>query len=724
MPRSLLIAVRFHEGRYHGAEDGFDGAKGWPPSPARLFQALVASAAKGSRIEADDQDALLWLERLQPPRLSAPAAHHGQDVKLFVPNNDLDSVGGDPALVSKIRAGKTWRPCLFEAKEPVLYAWEFDSGEGMAWRVCSIAERLCQLGRGIDMAWADGQVVDQEKAEAAFGAHSGVIRIPGGVGQVPIPHRGTFDSLVRRHAGNRSRLRTEGTGRKQVQLFSQPPTASFIRTGYDTPNRRLHFELRNPKGGFAAQPLDSAYPLVVGLRDAAANRLIDSMPSRSALVEKLIVGRNAGPAELARRIRILPIPSVGTGHTDPSIRRVLVEIPTGCPLRLDDLNWAFSGVSSPGSRQGVLVSTTDSRMADRFFRPALAFETVTPVALSSAQRRRIGATGQKSAQERQQEERVAIGAVLQSLRHIGVKDRPIDVQLRKEPFQRRGALAECFAQGSRFSKHALWHVALRFGSPVLGPLVVGDGRFCGLGLMLPQDSRDGLLAFDLGRQVAQRDWHHLVHGLRRALMSLAADDRGDIPRLFSGHEPDGQADHAGHHAHIFLAADASGANLDANTRLIVAAPWSVDRTTKPQRGEQLAFGDVVRKLRDLRAGSSGRFRDLAAYAVEDDDPLVRPASDWESQTPYVATRNAKRAEEPRDLIKSDVATECRRRGLPKPQAIELNQVTVGPRGGRPTAMVKLRFSVAVRGPIWLGRSSHEGGGLFHSAARISAQTEG
>ncbi len=721
MPRSLLIAVRFHEGRYHGLEDGFDGAKGWPPSPARLFQALVASAARGGRFEPDDQDALLWLERLPPPRVSAPAAQRGQAVKLFVPNNDLDSVGGDPALVSKIRVGKVWRPCFFDANEPILYAWEFQSGEAMARRVCLIAERLCQLGRGIDMAWAQGRVLDQEQAESALEAHSGVLHIPGGAGQVPIPHRGSLSSLVERHARNRSRLRTEGAGRKQVQLFSQPPPAHFGRAGYDAPLRRLHFELRSPNGGWSAQPLDSAFPLIAGLRDAAAKRLLDSIPNDSALIEKVVIGRSAGSADLARRIRILPIPSVGSEHADPSIRRILVEVPAHCPLRLDDLQWAFAGVATTGSRRGILVSTTESRMADRFCRSALAFETVTPVALSCVQRRRLGEAGQKSAQERQQEERMAVGAIFQALRHVGMANGPINVHVRREPFQRRGALAESFAKGSRFSRHALWHVALRFGRPALGPLVIGDGRFCGLGLMLPRESCDNLLAFDLGRRVAQRDWPRLVQCLRRALMCLAAGDRGHIERLFSGHEPDGRADRSGHHAHIFLGADDAGADPDATTRLIVAAPWAVDHATSPQQRELVAFSDVVRRLRDLRAGSLGRFTGLLAHPVESDDPLVKPSRAWIGQTPYVATRHMKRAVNSGEHIKSDIIDECQRRGLPKPLNIELNHVKVGPRGGRPSAMVTLRFAVAVRGPVILGRTSHAGGGLFHAMASPPAR---
>ena len=50
-------------------------------------------------------------------------------------------------------------------------------------------------------------------------------------------------------------------------------------------------------------------------------------------------------------------------------------------------------------------------------------------------------------------------------------------------------MAERFAHGSRFSKHALWHVELGFPDAIPGPLVIGDGRFCGLGVMTPTMER-------------------------------------------------------------------------------------------------------------------------------------------------------------------------------------------------------------------------------------------
>lgn len=62
---SLVISVRFFGGRYHGLDT--EGRPEWPPSPGRLFQALVASAAKGAILREEDRNAFAWLERLKAP---------------------------------------------------------------------------------------------------------------------------------------------------------------------------------------------------------------------------------------------------------------------------------------------------------------------------------------------------------------------------------------------------------------------------------------------------------------------------------------------------------------------------------------------------------------------------------------------------------------------------------------------------------------------------------
>ncbi len=721
MTRALVIAAWFRDGRYHGEQDGFVDGRGWPPSPGRLFQALVAGAARGAIVRPEDQDALRWLECLDAPRIVAPAGREGRAARLFVPNNDLDSVGGDPARMAVIRVGKQWRPVLFDPGEPVLYLWKLDDSDSPeARRVCEIADRLYQLGRGIDMAWARGEVVDEGDAGLLLATHSGAVRTPGGSGDVAVPRPGTLRSLALRYDSKRRRLRPERSGRKLRQRFVQPPKVLFGQIAYDAPPRRLSFELRNEDGGFAPQPLASAAPLVSGLLAAATRRFQDALPRRAGEYERLIRGRGAGPEDLAQRVRLVPIPSVGSPHVDRAIRRVVLEIPAECPIRIDDLEWAFAGTGHDDLGAGYvgssrLVSSADTRMAERFAVPGETFRSVTPVVLSEAPRRRTGNAGRKSAAEREREERGAVFFVLQSLRRAGVQNQPATVRLQKEPFNRRGTRAEHFAEGTRFSKHALWHLELEFAEALAGPLVLGDGRFCGLGLMEPVSREVDVFEFDLGAAGGHdmRERSILVGHLRRALMALARDSRGEVGKLFSGHETGGQAARSGHHEHVFLAVDGSAPG--SVERLLVIAPWAADRHAgRPWRNVQ-RFNEVARGLTDLRAGSGGRFSRLVAMPVTEGDPLLGPSRTWIGQTDYVATRNLKRRNEVRAVVRADVMAECVRRGLPKPVEVKVRGVVAGPRGGRPAARLDLRFAVAVRGPVLLGRDSHSGGGLFHAA---------
>ncbi len=723
MPQSLLLAVRFHESRYYGRNDRVGSAGGWPPSPGRLFQALVAAAARGARLREEDVAALRWLERLDPPRIAAPVARAGRPVKLFVPSNDVDSVGGDPNRMGKIRDQKTWQPSFFDHHEPVFYIWDFDSGKREATQVCAIAHRLYQLGRGIDMAWAYANIVDRDQADTLLESHGGPVHKPSGKGVTATPTCGTLASLAARYERNRTRLTTVRVGHKSQQVFTKPPQPVFARTGYDAPARRLHFELRSTEGAFSPRPLSSASPLVVGLVHEATRRLQTALPTKRKEYERLILGRGAGPADLTQRIRLVPIPSVGAEHTDLSIRRVLVEVPPACPIPSSDLTWAFAGLapSHPQTGEvwrGSLVSSDDGRMSDRFYRDASLFRSVTPLALS-AYEPQTGTTGlrRKGADERLRDERMVVGAVVQSLRHAGIRAKPTDVRVQREPFHKRGVRADSFAAGSRFSTQALWHLQLRFLERLSGPVVLGDGRFQGLGLMEPVATYNDVFTFAFGkaRRIEPEDRLQLIRSLRRALMSLARDEAGGVERLFSGHEPDGTTARAGRHAHVFLAADGGSERGRSIRRIIVAAPWAVDRNATPHRGERRRFEEVTRQLKCLRAGRLGRFNHLVARLIAEDDPLIRPARTWISETPYLATRNLKKHQVPGEVIRADVATECRRRGLSSPIGVEVLGVTAGPRGGRPTATLRVTFATAVRGPLLLGRDSHFGGGLFAAA---------
>jgi CRISPR-associated protein Csb2 len=138
-------------------------------------------------------------------------------------------------------------------------------------------------------------------------------------------------------------------------------------------------------------------------------------------------------------------------------------------------------------------------------------------------------------------------------------------------------------------------------------LLIGDGRYLGLGLLAPQRAAlPDAVAFAVSPEagVATADGFALAHAARRALMALSRDAKGDVPRLFSGHEEDGGRAASGRHKHIFIAADDNDGDGRID-RLIVAAPWACDRSSKPDRAERRQFDAVVSELETLRAGRLG-----------------------------------------------------------------------------------------------------------------------
>ncbi|MCU0839811.1 MAG: type I-U CRISPR-associated protein Csb2, partial [Rhodospirillales bacterium] len=741
MPRALLISVRFHDGRFHGRPE-------WPPSPARLFQALVAAAAKGGTLDKDDKAALAWLESLNPPVIAAPAARKTTGYANYVPNNDLDAKGGDFRRIAEIRAPKLIKPMLFDVGVPILYLWRFDDGEDHTERVRAIAERLYQFGRGVDMAYAVAEHLDGADIEAVLADYPGNLYRPDNAGYGSVlacPDKGSLKSLIARFEATGRRFAPlmepsrKGKQAKVIgQTFSQPPKPRFRQVAYDSPPHHLLFELRRSDGDFSPWPFTDIVRLVETVRNGATRTLTDALSDQRALVERVLIGKNAGEADKASRIRILPLPSIGHEHADRAIRRLLVEVPPDCPLDDRDVAWAFTAWLPHDPATGELsdwqLVEIKADAGERFasmpghygigggegFR---MWRTVTPAALPQhASRRRIDPARireeAKGGLERQAEERQAAAAVCQALRHAGIETPVAAIRVQREPFQAKGARAEAFSGASRFSKDRLWHLEIAFTRPRRGPLVVGDGRYFGLGIMAPDRHRLLRAAvFPIeGAAPPAGAYDEILAALRRALMAIDRDHdkEGRVSLLFSGHEPNGSPARDGAvHRHVFLAAatDDSGARL---ARLHVIRPDAVDRTRPLSRDDKARFESVVHALHELRAGRLGVLTLGHPAEPADGDPLFTPARVWESRTPYRPTRHAHRKQDLAAAVAQDLIAECEHRGLPRPTT-EILRLTAGPNGGNVVALARLRFQFAVRGPILLGRDSHKGGGVFAAA---------
>lgn len=505
MTRYLAIHVRAHDGRYHGDGDEL-------PSPYRLFQALVAGAGISGPLDGPTKKALTWLEGLpDAPIIASPRMARGQAVTMFMPNNDLDKFGGDVRKIAKTRgAQKVWRPGHFDAAVPWIYAWPFaEDGATHADKICALSEKLYQLGRGVDMAWAWGEVLDMAALDAKLVEYNGIVRRPSaGDGLLlACPREGSFESLEDRHKAGRFQRKNDGkrvSGLHPDAMFVQQPKPSYRQISYESPPVRHVFELRSSADSDqrVAWSLGGASSLVVAAREAARGRLSTAMPNRRHEVERHLVGRMPdGSSEVpaGSRVRIIAIPSIGMHYADRAIRRLLVEIPAACPFRSDDVRWAFSGAElvdpDTGEVKDVILSpSADDDMLRYYEVDARVFRSVTPVVLPEiTKRRRIQPTRKaaeaKDGLERVAEMGVAGRALIQALRHAGVRESVESIRLQREPFEARGTRVEAFAEGTRFAKERLWHVELAFGRSVKGPLLIGDGRFLGLGLMAPASSQ-------------------------------------------------------------------------------------------------------------------------------------------------------------------------------------------------------------------------------------------
>ncbi len=489
--RALVLQITILSDRWHGRGD-------WPPSPFRVFQALVAGAYTGRwRGEPPDEKdrTFRWLEALQPPLILAPARRMLRPVTYFVPNNDLDAVGNDPRRVAEIRVEKRSQTSLLDGTT-ITYVWDFSQGEEHADHVLRICERLHTFGRGIDAAFATGRIAGNDEIEEILSHHRGQVSRPavaaaGGSGgdTLPCSIPGSLASLKARFAANNARYIAYG----KRTSFARAPVALSRPVSYDSPTRALLFELRVLGGDrpFAALRPETAVDVVKAVRDLTLERLQRSSGDREVL-ERVVLGRGSAGGERKRRLRFLALPSIGSAFADYCIRRVAVEIPPSFPLPEADVRWALSGQVLPGfgtvdestgEVTGVqLVETNERKMLRHYeaaWQKATVWESVTPVVLPV--RRPSGRIGGAS-----RSDAVAGGAaaVLDALRHAGVFVRASAVRVQAEPFSPRGSRTDAF-NADRFGSRRLYHVQIEFAEPVAGPLILGDGRWLGLGLMRP-----------------------------------------------------------------------------------------------------------------------------------------------------------------------------------------------------------------------------------------------
>jgi CRISPR-associated protein Csb2 len=550
---ALVLQVRWHGDRLRAGE---------PPSPGRLFHALVA----GSYPWLTDRAAgtLRWLERLDAPVLAASLAHPG------------------------------------DSEPSCLYAWHFPLDDDSAWhaqQVCALMERVGLLERGIERGWGRGEILTNAALERRLWLYPGRVlrpaRASGRRGQAfSCPTAASFDRIVRSLTSTQ-RFTTLGAKPGTIEVLARVPRPHFVQRTYAALPTRGLFALQS------AWPLRGASLLITRLRDAAAEQLYQTLPASRGEIELALIGRNgrgrASPA--GHRIRLLPLPSLGSLQKAPEIRHLLVVIPQECHIPSADVFCAFSGLELASHGDGANIALVPTEDADLFelygveTRPHRTWRTVTAAALP------------RSLEQQETHESISF-AVSQALRHEGVRVPATAVRVQREPFETRGERAEAFAPETRFPKERLWHVEVSFAEPVSGPLAIGDGRFLGLGVMVPGTELRGIFAFVVEGGLSAWARPELVaHAFRRAVMARVQAQLGSKNRLmpyFCGHQEDGSpaTQDTPHLAFSF----APHRNL-----LLVLAPHARDhRIPSPREQAHLQLlSAALAKMHELKAGAAG-----------------------------------------------------------------------------------------------------------------------
>lgn len=476
----IEIQVRFFDDRYHGYG-------GWPPDPARIFQALVfgghIGAASRSWTESHEK-ALEWLCALPAPEIDCRPIGPCCAYSIFVPNNSLDPNRQSTKTTKRVKASLL---TATNGDSPdLIYRWTApDPAEAHIHlpALDQLASRLLALGWGIDLATAEAVAAIEESRPRA-GYETLVPSHRGGR-----PMRTLAPGLLAhlRDCYEASRVRVTARG---VNPYTRPTDFRMMpyrKLGENAPRVWCAFELQRIDGESFSLDWRRVQDVAAWLRHMAGEAMMEEFGDEDKpWIDSYVMGHTA-KHELGRRLSYLPLPSVGHLHSDGGIRRVLIVTPAGAVGRdveaVELLRIKAPGhpLMPPGNKRPeaalVPVPSGGGSVFRRYCTSACSWRSVTPVILHGHNTDRKGLSVRKT-------EKLIFQAIDSAGYSVDAVER---LSFQTAPYWPGCGPASAIKTPQHLNRWPRLHVAIDFKRSIEGPLAIGLGRHYGIGIFAAID---------------------------------------------------------------------------------------------------------------------------------------------------------------------------------------------------------------------------------------------
>ena len=474
----FALEVEYLTGRAVATERHKREEAEWPPHPGRLFSALVDAAFQGvsddGRTLPDDiRSALEWLERLDAPSLAVKDAQRRDVMQVFVPVNDASTPPMRPGRVPSsgqikdalavLPDNRGRQPRYFPTVIPdsplVHFVWEnaIDAD-----RHRSAFERLaaCVAYLGHSSSLVRVAVID---------THLSITYRPDPQGehQLRVPAPGRLADLEAHYKRDSRPSAGRYVAYSKVLSGTRKPA---VRVG-SAFGDMIVCEIQGP-----FLPLSGATRFLNAVRDAVLRASNEASP----LVKTLVSGHTSdGGISHEGHIAYIPLANVGFNrYSDGKVHGFALVLPKGLARFSAERRAVLravagvEGIGYDGYEWAVTIPTEDLKESLKtwpYTGPSKTWATVTPILCDRFPKDKDGEHVEdivRQSIERVISEPIACIVVDKISKHLGVPP--------SHEFHRR-------RKQDAPPRHRV-HAFVEFENEVRGPLIVGAGRYHGLGL--------------------------------------------------------------------------------------------------------------------------------------------------------------------------------------------------------------------------------------------------